>query len=149
MGGSRENPADHLATTFAIDHSEVVIVRDIEFSSFCEHHMLPFVGYAHVAYLPGRGGRSTGLSKLARLVDGFAHRLQVQERLTSQIAEAIESELTPEGVLVMVEAEHSCMSIRGIKKKGSKTITVAARGLYADDHNARDQVSRYMASSSL
>ena len=105
--------------TFAADHDEMVMVRDIPFASLCEHHLVPFIGRAHVAYIPGTDGRITGLSKLARLVDGFARRLQVQERLTTQIAEAIEQVLDPKGVLVVVEAEHLCMSMRGVKKPGA------------------------------
>ena len=140
LAGYRENPAAHLAKTFDIDHGELVLVRDIPFASMCEHHMLPFVGAAHVAYLPGPGGRVTGLSKLARVVEGYARRLQVQERMTTQIAEAVQAMLEPRGVLVVVSAEHSCMSLRGIRKAGSTTITTAARGLYRDDPEARSEV---------
>jgi GTP cyclohydrolase I len=123
FAGVNENPADHLEVTFAADHDEMVMVRDIPFASLCEHHMIPFMGRAHVAYIPGSDGRITGLSKLARLVDGYAKRLQVQERMTSQIADAIEFALEPKGVLVVVDAEHLCMSMRGVKKSGTSTIT--------------------------
>ena len=139
LDGYRENPAAHLATTFDIAHGELVLVKDIAFSSMCEHHMLPFTGHAHIAYLPA-GGRVTGLSKLARLVDGFAHRLQVQERLTVQIADALEAMLEPAAVLVVVDAEHSCMGLRGVRKPGSSTVTTAARGMYRTDSCARAEV---------
>ena len=128
--GLRENPAHHLTVTFEADHDEMVMVRDIAVHSVCEHHLVPFAGKAHVAYIPGNDGRITGLSKIARLVDGFAKRPQVQERLTTQIADALVAELKPNGVLVMIEAEHFCMSMRGVKKPGSLTITSAVRGLF-------------------
>lgn len=140
LAGYRENPAAHLGKTFDISHGELVLVKDIAFSSMCEHHMLPFSGHAHVAYLPGADGRVTGLSKLARLVEGFARRLQVQERMTGQIADALEAMLGPVGVLVVVEAEHSCMGLRGVRKSGSSTVTTAARGLYRTDACARAEV---------
>ena len=143
LDGYRENPAAHLATTFDIAHGELVLVKDIAFSSMCEHHMLPFTGHAHIAYLPA-GGRVTGLSKLARLVDGFAHRLQVQERLTVQIADALEAMLEPAGVLVVVDAEHSCMGLRGVRKPGSSTVTTAARGMYRTDSCARAEVLGFL-----
>jgi GTP cyclohydrolase I len=128
--GLRNDPAHHLTVTFEADHDEMVMVRDIAVHSMCEHHLVPFAGKAHVAYIPGDDGRITGLSKIARLVDGFAKRPQVQERLTTQIADALVKELKPNGVLVMIEAEHFCMSMRGIKKPGSLTITSAVRGLF-------------------
>ena len=128
--GLREDPAHHLTVTFEADHDEMVMVRDIAVHSMCEHHLVPFAGKAHVAYIPGDDGRITGLSKIARLVDGFAKRPQVQERLTTQIADALVEELKPNGVLVMIEAEHFCMSMRGVKKPGSLTITSAVRGLF-------------------
>jgi len=128
--GLREDPAHHLTVTFEADHDEMVMVRDIAVHSVCEHHLVPFAGKAHVAYIPGDDGRITGLSKIARLVDGFAKRPQVQERLTTQIADALEQSLKPNGVLVMIEAEHFCMSMRGVKKPGSLTITSAVRGLF-------------------
>ena len=128
--GLRNDPARHLTVTFEADHDEMVMVRDIAVHSVCEHHLVPFAGKAHVAYIPGDDGRITGLSKIARLVDGFAKRPQVQERLTTQIADALVEELRPNGVLVMIEAEHFCMSMRGVKKPGSLTITSAVRGLF-------------------
>jgi GTP cyclohydrolase IA len=140
LAGYQENPAAHLAKTFDIDHGELVLVRDIPFSSMCEHHMLPFSGIAHVAYLPGPDGRVTGLSKLARVVEGYARRLQVQERMTTQVADALDAMLRPAGVLVMVEAEHSCMALRGVRKTGSSTITIASRGRYHDDPATRAEV---------
>ena len=118
FAGFSEDPADHLEVTFAAEHDEMVMVRDIPFASLCEHHLVPFIGRAHVAYIPGDDGRITGLSKLARLVDVFARRLQVQERMTTEIADAIEKALAPKGVLVVVDAEHLCMSMRGVKKSG-------------------------------
>jgi GTP cyclohydrolase I len=128
--GLRDDPARHLTVTFEAEHDEMVMVRDIAVHSVCEHHLVPFAGKAHVAYIPGDDGRITGLSKIARLVDGFARRPQVQERLTTQIADALVEALEPTGVLVMIEAEHFCMSMRGVKKPGSLTITSAVRGLF-------------------
>jgi GTP cyclohydrolase I len=142
--GFAENPADHLEVTFAADHDEMVMVRDIPFASLCEHHMVPFMGRAHVAYIPGSDGRITGLSKLARLVDGFARRLQVQERMTSQIADAIEEALDPKGVLVVVDAEHLCMSMRGVKKSGTSTVTSAVRGLFRTDTSTRFEAMQFV-----
>ncbi len=142
--GFDENPADHLEITFAADHDEMVMVRDIPFASLCEHHMVPFMGRAHVAYIPGTDGRITGLSKLARLVDGYAKRLQVQERMTSQIADAIEKALDPKGVLVVVDAEHLCMSMRGVKKSGTSTITSAVRGLFRSDTSTRFEAMQFV-----
>jgi GTP cyclohydrolase I len=130
FSGLHENPAAHLSVTFEADHDEMVMVRDIPLHSMCEHHLVPFAGRAHVAYIPGDDGRITGLSKLARLVDGFARRPQVQERLTTQIADALMTELEPDGVFVVIEAEHLCMSMRGVKKPGSLTVTSAVRGLF-------------------
>ena len=137
FSGLHDDPGQHLTVTFAADHDEMVMVRDIPFASLCEHHLVPFIGRAHVAYIPGADGRITGLSKLARLVDGFARRLQVQERMTTQIADAIESVLDPRGVLVVVEAEHLCMSMRGVKKPGTLTVTSAVRGLFRSDSATR------------
>ena len=128
--GLRDDPSQHLTVTFEAEHDEMVMVRDIAVHSMCEHHLVPFAGKAHVAYIPGEDGRITGLSKIARLVDGFAKRPQVQERLTTQIADALVEQLDPTGVLVMIEAEHYCMSMRGVKKPGSLTITSAVRGLF-------------------
>jgi GTP cyclohydrolase I len=130
MGGIHEDPARHLEVTFEADHDEMVMVRDIPLYSLCEHHLLPWLGSAHVAYIPNEDGRVTGLSKLARVVDGFSRRPQVQERLTTQVADAIEGALAPRGVLVVVEAEHLCMSMRGVRKPGTLTVTSAVRGLF-------------------
>jgi GTP cyclohydrolase I len=130
FSGLHDEPSRHLTVTFEADHDEMVMVRDIPVHSLCEHHLVPFAGRAHVAYIPGDDGRITGLSKIARLVDGFAHRPQVQERLTTQIADALQTVLKPDGVFVVIEAEHLCMSMRGVKKPGSLTITSAVRGLF-------------------
>lgn len=126
--GMRQNHLEILATTFDLDHDEMVVVKDIEVYSLCEHHMIPFHGIAHVGYIPGSGGRVTGLSKIARLVDMYAKRLQVQERLTTQIADAITEALQPLGAIVIVECEHLCMSMRGVHKPGARTVTSAVRG---------------------
>jgi GTP cyclohydrolase I len=128
--GLRDDPARHLTVTFEAEHDEMVMVRDIPVHSVCEHHLVPFAGKAHVAYIPGDDGRIAGLSKIARLVDGFAARPQVQERLTTQVADALMTALEPTGVLVMIEAEHFCMSMRGVKKPGALTVTSAVRGLF-------------------
>ncbi len=128
FAGLHQDPAELLATTFDIDHDELVIVRDIALYSTCEHHLVPFHGVAHVGYVPGRSGQVTGLSKLARLVDVYARRPQVQERLTSQIADALVEHLDVAGVIVVVEAEHLCMSMRGVRKPGARTLTSAVRG---------------------
>ena len=137
FAGLSEDPAHHLTVTFEADHDEMVMVRDIPVHSMCEHHLVPFAGRAHVAYIPGTDGRITGLSKIARLVDGFAKRPQVQERLTTQIADALVETLDPAGVLVMIEAEHFCMSMRGVKKPGSLTITSAVRGMFKSNAATR------------
>jgi GTP cyclohydrolase IA len=144
VAGLSENPADHLEVTFAADHDEMVMVRDIPFASLCEHHLVPFIGRAHVAYIPGEDGRITGLSKLARLVEGYAKRLQVQERMTTEIADAIEEALDPRGVLVVVEAEHLCMSMRGVKKPGTSTVTSAVRGLFRNDSATRSEAMQFV-----
>jgi GTP cyclohydrolase IA len=137
FAGMREDPSHHLTVTFEAEHDEMVMVRDIPLHSMCEHHLIPFAGRAHVAYIPGADGRITGLSKIARLVDGFAKRPQVQERLTTQIADALVEVLSPSGVLVLIEAEHFCMSMRGVKKPGSLTITNAVRGLFKSNPATR------------
>jgi GTP cyclohydrolase I len=142
--GIEIDPGEHLRVTFEIGHDEMVMVRDIPFTSLCEHHLVPFVGYAHVAYLPATDGRITGLSKLARLVEGFARRLQVQERMTTQIVEAMEKELAPRGSIVVVEAEHFCMSMRGVKKEGMTTVTSAVRGVFKDDAAYRAEALQYI-----
>ncbi len=128
FAGMRTDPAEVLATTFDLGHEEMIIVKDIEVYSTCEHHLVPFHGVAHVGYIPNADGRVTGLSKLARLVDAFARRPQVQERLTSQVADALVTALDPRGVIVVVECEHLCMSMRGVRKPGARTVTSAVRG---------------------
>ncbi|MCZ2264503.1 GTP cyclohydrolase I FolE [Isoptericola nanjingensis] len=129
FAGLRQEPEDVLTTTFDIGHEEMVLVRDIEVYSTCEHHLVPFHGVAHVGYIPNTDGRITGLSKLARLVEVYARRPQVQERLTTQVADALVRILEPRGVLVVVECEHLCMSMRGVRKPGSRTVTSAVRGI--------------------
>jgi len=128
FAGLRQDPADVLATTFDLGHDELVLVKDIEVWSSCEHHLVPFTGVAHIGYIPSKDGRITGLSKLARLVDVYAKRPQVQERMTTQIADALERYLAPRGVIVVIECEHLCMTMRGVRKPGSRTITSAVRG---------------------
>jgi GTP cyclohydrolase I len=130
FAGLWQDPSDILATTFDEDHDEMVLVKDIPMYSTCEHHLVPFHGVAHVGYIPGADGKVTGLSKLARLVEVFARRPQVQERMTSQIADALDGVLKPRGVLVVIEAEHLCMAMRGIRKPGSTTVTSAVRGIF-------------------
>lgn len=132
LSGMDQDPAEVLSKVFDVGHDELVLVKDIEMWSLCEHHMVPFFGVAHVGYIPREGGRVTGLSKLARLVDVYARRLQVQERLTTQIAEAIVDTLQPRGVIVVIEAEHLCMALRGVRKGGAKTVTSAVRGQLRD-----------------
>jgi GTP cyclohydrolase I len=138
FAGLRTDPARHLKVTFPESYDEMVLVRDISFNSMCEHHLLPFNGVAHVAYIPN--GRVTGLSKLARVVDEVARRPQVQERMTQTIADMLESELQTTGAAVVVEAEHSCMSIRGIRKQGSLTVTSALRGIFRTNQSSRAEV---------
>jgi GTP cyclohydrolase I len=133
FAGLREDPEHHLEVQFEAGHDEMVMVRDIAFYSMCEHHLLPFVGKAHVAYVPGETGKITGLSKLARLVEAYARRPQLQERLTSQVADKLMDVLDPRGTLVVIEAEHHCMSMRGVQKPGSLTITSAVRGIFLSD----------------
>ena len=132
FAGMRQKPEDVLTTNFEVGHDELILVRDIEVYSTCEHHLVPFHGVAHVGYIPGRDGRVTGLSKLARLVDVYARRPQVQERLTTQIADALTAHLKPLGALVVIECEHLCMSMRGVRQPGSRTITSAVRGQLRD-----------------
>lgn len=143
-GGLHESPDHHLSVTFEADHDEMVMVRDIPLYSLCEHHLVPFVGKAHVAYIPNADGRITGLSKIARLVDAYARRPQVQERLTSQIADEMERTLEPKGVLVVLEAEHLCMSMRGVRKPGSTTVTSAVRGLFRANSATRAEAMRFI-----
>ncbi|HEX5741351.1 MAG TPA: GTP cyclohydrolase I FolE [Pilimelia sp.] len=137
FAGLRVDPTHVLTTTFEADHDELVLVRDIEVMSLCEHHLLPFRGVAHIGYIPGDDGRLTGLSKLARLVDVYARRPQVQERLTSQIADLLLSQLRARGTIVVLECAHLCMEMRGIRKAGAQTITSAVRGLFKDDAKSR------------
>jgi GTP cyclohydrolase I len=139
FSGLHDDPSRHLTVTFEAEHDEMVMVRDIPLFSLCEHHLIPFAGRAHVAYIPGIDGRITGLSKIARLIDGFARRPQVQERLTTQVADAIVDVLNPSGALVMIEAEHLCMSMRGVKKPGALTITSAVRGLFKTNAATRSE----------
>ena len=139
FSGLNQDPRQYFETIFGEDHEEVVLVKDIPFYSMCEHHLVPFFGKAHVAYIP-KGGKVTGLSKLARAVEAVAKRPQLQERITSSIANAIMEKLQPHGVMVVVEAEHMCMTMRGVKKPGSKTITSAVRGTLAEDVNARAEI---------
>lgn len=138
--GMTEDPARHLATTFAADYDEVVIVDGIRFTSLCEHHLLPFTGLAHVAYKPGENGRVVGLSKIPRVVEGFARRPQLQEQLTKQIADALEANLAPAGVAVVVRAAHSCMGCRGVRQPDARMTTSEMRGLFRDDARARAEV---------
>jgi GTP cyclohydrolase I len=142
--GLHEQADTHLKVTFEAGHDEMVMVRDIPVQSLCEHHMIPFVGRAHVAYIPGDDGRITGLSKLARLVDAYARRLQVQEKLTMQIADEIDSTLQPKGVMVVIEAEHLCMTMRGVRKPGATTVTSAVRGLFRTSVATREEAMRYV-----
>ena len=142
--GIHEDPAAHLIKTFDVDHDEMVMVRDIPLYSLCEHHLLPFFGVAHVAYIPRRGGMITGLSKLTRLVDGYSRRPQVQERLTSQVAGAIQDTLEPQGTLVVIEAEHLCMSMRGVRKPGAVTVTSAVHGVFRDEVSTRLEAMRFL-----
>jgi GTP cyclohydrolase I len=144
FSGNEVDPGEHLRVTFEAGHDEMVMVRDISFTSLCEHHLVPFVGFAHVAYLPGPGGNITGLSKLARLVEGYARRLQVQERMTTEIVEAMERELRPRGSIVVIEAEHFCMSMRGVKKAGATTVTSAVRGSFRTDAASRAEALEFI-----
>jgi GTP cyclohydrolase IA len=135
--GLRSDPTEVLEVVFEEGHDEMVMVRDIPMYSFCEHHLIPFIGKAHVAYIPNENGKLTGLSKLARLVDGLARRPQVQERLTAEIADAIVKRLDPRGAMVVIEAEHLCMSMRGVRKPGAITVTSAVRGQFRDVMSTR------------
>ena len=137
FAGLRQRPEDVLTTVFDANHDEMIIVRDIELYSTCEHHLTPFHGVAHVGYIPNAKGEITGLSKLARLVEVFARRPQVQERMTSQIADALQEILEPRGVIVVIECEHLCMSMRGVRKPGARTVTSAVRGAFRDSDRTR------------
>ncbi len=145
FAGLRQRPEEVLTTTFDLGHDEMVLVKGIEVLSSCEHHLVPFVGVAHVAYIPSQDGKITGLSKLARLVDVFARRPQVQERLTSQVADALMRILEPRGAMVVVECEHMCMSMRGVRKPGAKTLTSAVRGQMRDPATRAEAMSLIMA----
>jgi GTP cyclohydrolase I len=144
FAGLAEDPRQHLSVTFAADHDEMIMVRDIPLYSLCEHHLIPFLGRAHVAYIPSVKGEITGLSKLPRLVDSYARRPQVQERLTSQIADTIDEVLVPRGVLVVIEAEHLCMSMRGVQKPGATTVTSAVRGAFRDKAATRAEAMAFL-----
>ncbi|MDT4925623.1 MAG: cyclohydrolase [Pseudonocardiales bacterium] len=137
FGGLHVDPDEVLQTTFDEEHDELVLVKDIPLYSVCEHHLVPWHGTAAVGYIPGKDGRITGLSKLARLVDLYARRPQVQERLTSQVADAMARRLEPQGVIVVIEAEHLCMAMRGVRKPGARTMTSAVRGIFKDDPRTR------------
>ena len=139
FAGLRVDPAAVLRTAFDADHEELILVRDIEVFRLCEHHLLPFRGQAHVGYIPGDHGRITGLSKLARLVEVYARRPQVQERLTVQVADLLMAQLEPRGVIVVLQCEHMCMAMRGIQKAGSRTVTSAVRGIFATDAKSRSE----------
>ena len=139
FAGLLVDPADVLSVVFDEAHDEIVMMRDIPFASMCEHHLLPFVGTAHLAYLPNKTGQVTGLSKLARLVDVCAKRPGLQERMTTTIADAMEAALEPRGVMVVVEARHLCMEMRGIRKPGAETVTSTVRGIFRDDHRTRSE----------
>ncbi len=140
FAGMEEDVSEHLSKTFVIEKNEMVVEKDIVFYSTCEHHLLPFYGKAHIAYIPD--GRVAGLSKLARTVEVYARRPQIQEQMTGQIAEAVMRYLKPQGVMVMVEAEHMCMTMRGVKKPGSRTVTVSKRGCFEEDHRLQDTFFR-------
>jgi GTP cyclohydrolase IA len=144
FAGLHQEPDAVVDAVFDVSHDEMIMVRDIDVESLCEHHLLPFAGKAHVAYVPGGDGRITGLSKLARLVDVLAKRPQVQERLTTQIADVLERSLKPRGVFVVIEAEHLCMSMRGVKKPGSTTVTSAVRGVFRSDPRTRAEAMSLM-----
>jgi GTP cyclohydrolase I len=138
LAGAQSDPKEHLKTVFREDYDEVVLLKDIPFYSICEHHMMPFIGKAHVAYLPD--GQVLGVSKLARVIDCFALRLQLQERLTVQVADFLMENLKPKGVAVVIEASHSCMTIRGVRKPGAAMVTSALRGIFIKDSKSRSEV---------
>jgi GTP cyclohydrolase IA len=141
FAGLQQTPEDVLTTVFDAEHDEIVLVRDIELYSMCEHHLVPFFGRAHIGYIPNKKGEITGLSKLARLVDLYARRPQVQERMTCQIADALVRILEPQGVIVVLEAEHLCMSMRGVRKPGAKTVTSAVRGIFRESRTRAEAMS--------
>jgi GTP cyclohydrolase I len=144
FSGMRQRPEDVLTVLFDADHDEMVLVRDIEVYGTCEHHLVPFFGFAHIGYIPNEKGQITGLSKLARLIDIYARRPQVQERMTSQVADALMNTLEPRGVIVVVEAEHLCMTMRGVRKPGAKTVTSAVRGIFRDSDRTRAEAMSLM-----
>ena len=144
FSGIGRDPVDEIDVLFELGHDEMIMVRDIPMASICEHHLVPWIGKAHVAYIPNEKGQITGLSKLARVVDVVARRPQVQERLTTQIADAIETALEPRGVLVVVEAEHLCMTMRGVRKPGSQTVTSAVRGIFRDNNATRAEAMGFI-----
>lgn len=137
LSGMNQSPKEHLTRTFSCDNDNMVIEKDISFFSSCEHHMMPFFGVAHIAYIPN--GKVVGISKLARTVETFAKRLQIQEQMTNQIADAIMEYMNPKGVMVMIEAEHMCMTMRGVKKPGTKTVTFGIKGVFEEDKDLRDR----------
>ncbi|MDD4295103.1 MAG: GTP cyclohydrolase I FolE [Candidatus Omnitrophica bacterium] len=137
LSGEHKDGADEISVILEQEHDEIILIRDIPVQSLCEHHMVPFIGRAHVAYIPDK--KITGLSKIARVVDVFSKRLQIQERLTTQIADAIVSKLSPKAVMVIIEAEHLCMTMRGVKKPGAKTVTSVVRGIFRSDSKARQE----------
>lgn len=145
FAGLGRDPTEELKVVFDADHDEMIMVKDIPLASLCEHHLLPFLGQAHVAYIPNEAGQITGLSKIARVVDLLSKRPQVQERLTTQITNAIELALQPRGVLVVIEAEHLCMTMRGVKKPGSQTVTSAVRGIFRDNEATRAEAMGFIA----
>lgn len=142
FGGMTEDAGEHLSKTFSVDHNELVLEKDITFYSTCEHHLMPFYGKAMIAYIPN--GKVAGLSKLARTVEVFAKRPQIQEKMTGQIADAIMEYLQPQGVMVVLEAEHMCMTMRGVKKPGSKTVTMAVRGVFKEDESLQNKCFQMM-----
>lgn len=141
-GGMDEDAAEHLRKTFTVENNEMVVEKDITFYSMCEHHMLPFFGKVHIAYIPD--GKVAGLSKLARTVEVYARRLQLQEQMTAQIGDALMEHLAPKGVMVMAEAEHMCMTMRGVKKPGSKTVSIVTRGEFADNESLQNMFFRML-----
>lgn len=147
FGGIGSNASEQLDVLFDANHDEMIMVRDIPLTSICEHHLVPFIGKAHIAYIPGESGRITGLSKLARLVDTLSRRPQVQERLTAEAADALEGALSPRGVMVVIEAEHLCMTMRGVKKPGAQTVTSAVRGVFRDNDATRAEAMNLITRS--
>lgn len=146
FAGVERNPVEELKVLFDAGHDEMIMIKDVPLYSMCEHHLIPFTGVAHVAYIPNEKGQITGLSKLARVVDVLAKRPQVQERLTTQVADAIEKALEPRGVLVVIEAEHLCMSMRGVQKPGSRTVTSAVRGIFRSSEATRAEAMNLISS---